>query len=119
MRKAQELLATHRMLYFAVCFICVFIGACSHVSPSAENYDGVPATQFNYRDAVYRAHDIPASGMLLLSRSRESGRNHDQHDIDAAARAYFSGIGRPQCLILAIEEKGADRWEIKYSCQLQ
>lgn len=107
------------MRLFAIGILCAFAGACAHVSPSAENYDGIPATRFVYRNAVYRAYDVPASGIFLLSRSRESGNSYDQHDIDAAARAYFLEIGRSQCLVLGIEEKGTDQWEVKYRCDLR
>lgn len=106
------------MRLLAICLVCAFASACSHVSPSAETYDGIPATRFVYRNAVYRVHDVPASGRLLLTRSREDSSNHDQHDIDGAARMYFSEIGRSQCLILEIQERDTDRWEVKYSCQL-
>jgi hypothetical protein len=74
---------------------------------------------------VYRASDVPASGMLLLSRTPEgettilSGINRNQHDIDSVARTYFLEVGRSDCLILDIQEKGPDKWEVKYSCQLR
>lgn len=107
------------MRFFAILLVSALACACSHMTPTVENYDGIPATTFNYRNATYRVSDVPASGTLLLSRTRERAGNYDQHDIDAAARTYFSEIGRSQCLILGIEEKGTDRWEIKYNCRLR
>lgn len=107
------------MRLLAIVLIFALTSACSHVSPSTETYDGIPFTRFVYENTVYRAYDVPASGRFLLSRSRESASNNDQHDIDAAARAYFSEIGRSQCLIIGIEEKGTDKWEVKYRCELQ
>ncbi len=106
------------MRFPTILLICALAAACSHISQSTESYEGIPATRFTYRNVVYRAYDVPASGMLLLSRSQESGSNVERHDIDAAARAYFAEIGRPQCLVLEIKDKGTEQWEIKYSCRL-
>jgi hypothetical protein len=107
------------MRFFAILLVSALACACSHTTSTVENYDGIPATTFNYRNATYRVSDVPASGKLLLSRSQEIRLTGEQHDIDAAVRTYFSEIGRSQCLISKIDERGTDQWEVKYSCQLR